>query len=184
MPLASMSKVTSTCGMPRGRRRDAGQLERAEVLVVAGELALALEDLDRDGRLVVVGRGEGLAALGRDGRVALDELGHDAALGLDTEAQGGDVDEQNVLALALQHAGLQGGADGDDLIRVDALVGLLAAGELLDELDDGGHAGRSTDEHDVRDVGDLDAGLLDDVVERLLGALEQVAGQLLELGAA
>ena len=115
-------------------RGDAGQFEGAQRLVVAGELALALEDLDGHGRLVVVRRGEGLAPLGRDGRVALDQVRHDAALGLDAQGQRGDVDQQHVLALALQDAGLQGGADGDDLVRVDALVGLLAAGQFLDQV--------------------------------------------------
>ena len=38
--------------------------------------------------------------------------------------QRGDVEQQDVLDLALEHAGLQRGADGDDLVRVDALVGL------------------------------------------------------------
>jgi hypothetical protein len=40
---------------------------------------------------------------------------------------------------------------GDDLVRVDALVGLLATGELLDEVLDGGDAGRATDEDHVID---------------------------------
>ena len=135
------------------RRRQAGQLEHAELLVVGRDLALALEDLDLHGRLVVVGRGEDLRALGRDRGVALDELGHDAALGLDAEGQRGDVEQQDVLDLALEHAGLQGGADGDDLVRVDALVGLLAAGQLLDQVGDGGHPGGAADQHDVVDVG-------------------------------
>ncbi|MBG9885548.1 glutamate dehydrogenase, partial [Bacillus toyonensis] len=163
-------------------RGDAGELEGAQRLVVARELALALEDLDRDRRLVVVGGGEGLAALGRDGRVALDELGHHAALGLDAETQRGDVDEEDVLALALQDAGLEGRADRDDLVRVHTLVGLLA-GLALDEIGDGGHTGRSADEHDVRDVADLDAGLADHILERLLGAVEEVLGEVLELRA-
>ena len=166
-----------------GRWGNALELESSEVLVVSGELALALEHLDRHGRLVVIRGGEGLAAFGGDGRVALDELGHDAALCLNTEAQGGDVDEQYVLALTLQHASLESGANGDDLIRVDALVGVFATGELLDEFDDGGHTGRSTDEHNVRDIRDLDSGLFDDVGEGLAGALKQVGGELLELGA-
>ncbi|EMY33630.1 NAD-specific glutamate dehydrogenase [Arthrobacter crystallopoietes BAB-32] len=165
-------------------RRDAGQLKGAQRLVVPGEFTLALEDLDGDRRLVVVGGREGLGALGRDGRVALDQLGHHTALGLDAQGQRGDVDQQHVLALALEDAGLQGGADGDNLVRVHALVRLLAAGHFLDQVVHGRHAGRATDEHDVVDVGNLDAGFLDDVVERLLGALEQVGGQLLELGTA
>jgi hypothetical protein len=47
MPLASMSKVTSTCGTPRGAGRDADEVELAEQLVVVRHLALALEDADR-----------------------------------------------------------------------------------------------------------------------------------------
>ena len=131
MPLASMSKVTSICGTPRGAGAMPVSSKVPSGLLSRAKLALALEDLDRarDGWLssAVVKTSD---ALGRDGRVALDELGHDAALGLDAEAQRGDVDEQHVLALALEDAGLQGGADGDDLVGVDALVGLLAAGQL------------------------------------------------------
>jgi hypothetical protein len=80
--------------------------------------------------------------------------------------QRGDVDEQDVLALTLEDTGLQGGADGDDLVRVDALVGLLATGELLDQLGDRRHAGRAADEDHVVDVVDRDAGVLDDLLER------------------
>ena len=45
--------------------RDPGQLEHAELLVVSGDLALALADLDLHPGLVVVGRGEDLRPLGR-----------------------------------------------------------------------------------------------------------------------
>src|SRR5699024_10582770 len=70
-----------------------------------------------------------------------------------------------------------------DLIRVDALIGVLAAGQFLDDLGHCGHAGGTTHEHHVVDVGHGDAGVLDDVVERHLGAVQQVGGHLLELGA-
>jgi len=76
--------------------------------------------------LVVLGRGEDLAPLGRDGGVALDQAVHDPALGLDAEAEGRHVEQEDVLHLALQHAGLDGRTDGHDLVGVDALVGLLA----------------------------------------------------------
>ena len=56
------------------RGRDAGQLEHAELLVVRGDLALTLEDLDLHRRLVVLGGGEDLRALGRDRGVPLDQL--------------------------------------------------------------------------------------------------------------
>ena len=73
---------------------------------------------------------------------------------------------------------------GDDLVGVDALVGLAAAGQLAHDVGDGRHPGGATHEHDVVDVLDVDAGVLHDVAEGLLGALEQVCGELLELGAA
>ena len=53
-------------------------------------------------------------------------LRHHAALGLDAERQRRDVEQEDVLDLALEHAGLDRGADGDDLVGVDALVRLLA----------------------------------------------------------
>ena len=168
-----------------GRRRDAGQVEGSEQLVVAGELTLALEHLNRHGRLVVRRGGEGLAALGRDRCVALNELRHDSAgpaqARLDAEGKRGDVNEQHVLAVAGDDARLERGADGHDLVGIDALVGLLAAGQLLDDVRHGRHTGRSADQHDVVDVGDLDSRVAHDVVERLLRAFEEVLRHLLEL---
>ena len=99
------------------------------------------------------------------------------------ERQRGHVEQQDVLDVAGQHAGLDRGADGDDLIGVDAAVRLLA-GQLLDLLLDGGHAGHAADQHDVVD---RRRALLLGVVERLADrrdrAVEQVRGQLVELGA-
>ena len=70
MPLASMSKVTSTSNLPWGRR-DADEIELAEHLIVGGHLALALEHADGDGVLIVFRRRR-LALLGRDGGVAVE----------------------------------------------------------------------------------------------------------------
>ena len=164
-------------------RRQAGQLEVAERLVVPGEVPLALVDLDHHRRLVVVGRGEHLGPLGRDRGVALDDLGHHAALGLDAEAQRGDVEQQDVLDLTLQHAGLQAGAESDDLVGIHTLVGFLATGQLLDELHHGRHPGRTTDQDHVVDRADADLGVLDHRVERAAAAIQQVGGEPLELRA-
>jgi hypothetical protein len=49
MPLASMSKVTSICGMPRGAGGMPIQVELAQHLVVGGHRALALEHPDGHG---------------------------------------------------------------------------------------------------------------------------------------
>ena len=150
MPLASMSKATSICGMPRGAGGMPVSWNLPSDLLYGRHLALALQHVDLHRRLVVLGRREDLALAGRDRRVALDELGHHAALGLDAERQRGDVEQQHVLDVAGQHAGLDRGADGHDLVGVDAAVRLLAR-ELLDLLLHGGHAGHAADEHDVVD---------------------------------
>ena len=175
MPLASMSKRDLDLRDAARRRRDAGQLELAQRLVVGRHLALALQDVDLHRRLVVLGRREDLRLARRDRRVALDQLGHHAALGLDAERQRGDVEQQDVLDVAGQHARLDGGADGHDLVGVDAAVRLLA-GELLDLLLDGRHAGHAADEDDVVDLRDaLVLGVVERLADRADDAVEQVA---------
>ncbi len=126
MPLASMSKVTSIWGTPRGAGGMPVRSKRPSDLVVRRHFALALQHMNRHRGLVVLGGGEDLALPGRDGGVALDQPGHDAAQRLDAQRQRGHVQQQNVLDVALQHAALDGGADGDHFVRIDALVRLLA----------------------------------------------------------
>ena len=105
------------------RGRNADEIELAEQLVVGRHFALALEDPDGDRALVVFGGREHLALLGGNGRVALDEAREHAAQRLDAERQRGHVEQQHVLDVALQHAGLDGGADRHHLVGIDALVG-------------------------------------------------------------
>src|ERR1700722_620767 len=124
MPLASISKVTSICGTPRGAGGHPNQIELGEEFVVGRHLALPLEDADGDCRLIVLGRRENLAALGRYGSVAIDQLGHDAAKRFDSERQRRHVEQENVLDIALQHPGLDRRTDCDHFVRVDTLVRL------------------------------------------------------------
>ena len=154
------------------------------VLLYIAISRLALEHVHLDRGLVVLGGREHLRLARRDGRVALDQPGHHAALGLDAERERGHVEQQHVLDLALEHAALDRGADGDDLVGVDALVGLLAD-ELLDLRLHRRHAGHAADEHDVVDLATASSPAS---VERGCcvgrdGALEQVVGELLELRA-
>ena len=48
------------------------------------------------GRLVVVGRGEDLLLLSRDGGVSFDQLGEDATLGLDPQRQRRHVQKKDI----------------------------------------------------------------------------------------
>ena len=165
MPLASMSKVTSIWGAP-GRRRDADQLEVAQQLVAVGHLALALEDLDVDLGLAVVGGGEHLER--RVGMVVLRSMSLViTAAGLDAERQRGRCSRMS-LTSPLSTPARRNGADDHDLVGVDPLVGLLAAGELLDELDHHGHPGRAADQHRMVDIDQALLGLGLPVGDRLV----------------
>ncbi|EAP89694.1 putative NAD-specific glutamate dehydrogenase encoded in antisensegene pair with dnaKJ [Oceanicaulis sp. HTCC2633] len=163
-------------------RRNAHKVELTQQLVVRRHFALALEDPDRHSGLIVVRGGEGLGLLGRDGRVAVDETGEHAAQGLDAEAQRGHVQQQHVLHIALQNAGLDGGAHGDHFIRVHALV-RVATEEAFHRFLDLGHAGHAAHQHHIVDFGRRNARILERVLARLDGALDQVVHQAFQLGA-
>src|SRR5258708_14578295 len=65
--------------------RDAFQPEAAQTPVVACQFALALQHVDIHRRLIIFCRAEGLALARRNGRVALNQLGHHATHGLNTQ---------------------------------------------------------------------------------------------------
>ena len=171
-------------GNTTGRGRNAGKLELAEEVVVLGHRALTLEHLDQDNGLVVGSRREDLALARGNGGVAGDELGHDTTRGLDTEGQRVDVHEDELLSslLAREDTGLDGGAEGDGLVRVDTLGSLLVE-EVLDEGLDLGDTGRATDKDNVVDLILLELGVLEHLLNGLEGLLEEVHVELLELGA-
>jgi hypothetical protein len=177
-----MSNVTSICGTPRGAGGKSDQVELAEHLVVGRHLALALEHADRDRLLAVLGGGEHLALLGRDRGVAVDQPGEHATQRLDAERQRRDVEQQHVLDVARQHAGLNRRADRHHLIGVDALVRLLAE-QLLHDLLDLRHAGHAADQNHFVDLSRRDARVLHRLTARLDRLLHEVIDQRLELGA-
>src|ERR687894_237769 len=165
------------------RRRDADELEVPDKLVVGRDLALALIDLDLDRVLVVVRGRESLTLARRYSRVSLDQLGKHAALGLDAKREGRDVEEQHVLDLTGEHAGLDGRTYGDDLVRVDAPVGLLAR-DLLDLLLHRRYARRAADEDDLIDLALLQPRVAHRLAHRAGRPLDEVGGQVVELRAA
>ena len=135
-----------------------------------------------NGGLAVRGGGEDLALGGRDGGVAVDQAGEHAAHGLNAQGQRGDVQQQHVLDVAGQHAALDGRADSDALVRVDVAVRLLA-GHLAHGLLHGRDTGAAADQdHAVHLIGGH-AGVAQRVLHRRDGAVDQIAGQLVELRA-
>ena len=140
--------------------------------------------MDEDGGLVVSRGGEDLRLAGGDDGVTGDELGHHTTGGLDTESKGVDIHENDVTGALLtgQNTTLNGGTESNSLVRVDTLAGLLAGEELLEEGLDLGDTGGTTNQNNVVNVGLLDLGVLEHLLNGLEGLLEQIHVQLLELG--
>ena len=169
-----------------GGGRDAGEIEGTEGVVVLGHGAFTFEDLDVDSGLVVGVGGEDLRLLGGDSGVALDEGGHDTTGGLDTEGEGGDVEEEETFGLlgltTVEDEGLDGSTVGDGLIRVDGLVEFLTTEEVRDEGLNLGDTGGATDKDDFVDGALVDLGVGEDALDGLEGGAEEVTAELLEAG--
>ena len=150
---------------PARGRRQANQVELSEQLVVSGHLALALQHLDLHLGLHVGGGRELLRLLGRDGCVAVDELGEHAAQRLNAQRQRRHIQQQHVRDLARQNTALDSSAHGDRLVRVDALAG-RAAEDLLDNSLHLGHARLPADQDDVIDLRLAEAGVLEALLAR------------------
>jgi len=174
-------------GDTAGGRRDTIEMELTEQVVVLGHGTLTFEDLDQHTRLVVSVGGEGLGFLGRNGGVALDELGHDTTSGLKTHGQRSNIQKQQVLdgrvAATGEDGSLDGGTVGDSLIGVDGTVWLLAVEELLDELLDLRDTSGTTDKHDIVDLALVETGVAHALLARSDGVTEVVHAELLEASA-
>ena len=107
-------------------RRNAVEVERAEVLVVARKRALALQHFDFHARLIVAVGRKDLRLPRRDRGVARNHRRGHAAGGFDRQRKRSHVEQEHVFDVALEHAALDGRADRDDFVRVHTLVRLLA----------------------------------------------------------
>src|SRR5699024_12419189 len=68
-------------------------------------------------------------------------------------------------------------------MRVDTLVWFFTTGHFLNELGNGWHTSRATNEDDVVDLGNGNAGFLEDIFEWTASAFQQVRSHIFELGA-
>src|SRR5690606_37952480 len=164
------------------RRRDVGQVETAQRLVLRRLLALTLQHVDGYGSLIVVRGREHLRLLGRAGGVLLDQRGHHTAHGFDTQRQRGYVQQQHVLHVTGQYRTLDRSTHGNRFIRVDVFARLLAE-ELGNGLLHQRHTGLTTHQDHFVDLGYIQAGVLHGDAARLDTALDQLLDQRLQLGA-
>ena len=126
---------------------------------------------------VLIGR-EFLGLSDRDRRVAGDDLFRQPAHGLNPEGQGRDIKQQGVRTHG-QGLGLQCGAHGDDLVRVD--IGKRFTPEQFRDLaTDQGNAGRAANQNHALDVVRRDLGVVQNVLADAEGAGNQGRDQFFE----
>jgi hypothetical protein len=111
----------------------------------------------------------------------VDERGRDAAERFDAKGQRRDVEQKHILHVALQDAGLDRRARSDHLVRINATVRLLAE-QVLDRLDDLGHARHAANQNDLLDLAGRDAGVLERRLDRPDRPLDKVINERLQLG--
>ena len=150
-------------------RRDTGELEFAQVIVVLGQGAFTFEHLDQYSGLVIGSSRETieiksahlsrrmygmhlhLALFGRNDRITRDQFGKDTTSGLNTERERVDIDKDNITQalVAGEDTTLNGSTVGDGLIGVDTL-GRLLPKVLLEELLDLGDTSGTTNKDDLQ----------------------------------
>src|SRR3984957_11635145 len=114
-------------------RRNSNELEFSQRSISTGYRAFALQHVDFDRRLIIRSSREYFRLPGWNGRVALNQNGHHAALGFNTQRKRSDVEQQNVFHFAAQNAALNRRADCHHFVRVNTLVGFFAVEEALDD---------------------------------------------------
>ena len=138
--------------------------------------------MDINGRLVIRSRGEYLALVRRNRRVALDNLRANTAEGFDTQGQRRNVEEQYVLNFADQYTALNSSTNGYAFIRVNAL-GRFFGQELTDSFLNSRDTGRTTDEDNLVDIAAGKVSISHSLAGRFHRAFYEITGQFIELSA-
>src|SRR5690606_27291411 len=141
----------------------------------------ALEHPDGYRSLAVLRGREDLTLLGRDGRVAIDQTGKHATQRLDPEAQRSYVEQHNIFDVTQKNARLNGSTQSNHLVRVHTLMWFLAKefGHFLNDL---GHTGHTTDQHNLVNVRSRQARILERRLAWFDRRLDQITDQRFELG--
>jgi hypothetical protein len=160
---------------------DTGKSEVTDQLVVSNKLSLTLENSDLDGSLTLSGGREDLGLLGGDRRVSVDESSEDTTESLDTKRQRSNIKQEDISDLTGKNSTLDRSTNGNSLIGVDGLVGLLAK-DGLDSLNDLGHSGHTSNEDNLINLGRGDTGILEGLLDGLDGSLNKRTDKSLELG--
>jgi hypothetical protein len=170
--------------MPAGMGGMPLSVKRASERQSLGQLALALQYVQLEARLVVGVSGELLRLRGRDRRVAgQDALDH-AAHGLDAERERQHVEQQHLVfgSAAGQQIGLDGGAQRHHLVGIDGGE-RLAPEQLGHVAADERHTRRAAHQDHAVDLVRPDAGVAQGALDGAARALRERRDQRVELGA-
>ncbi len=158
------------------------QNEATDGLVVNGHGSFALQDMNLDRRLTIGSCREDFGALGRNGRVGVDEVRHDPAERFDSQRERRHIEQHDILHITGQHSALNRRADRNDFVGIHAAVRFLSE-ELAHELDHTRHSGRTADEDNLVDISVAHLGVGQRFLARYEAALNEIFGDLLKLRA-
>ncbi len=155
---------------------DAGQLKGSQQFVIGCQCALALEDFDLDGRLIVGGRRKDLWR--RVGIVVLRSIS--GAMTLPRVAipsvSGVTSSSSTSLTSPDKHGRLDRRAERDDFVGIDAFV-RIAAEHVLDCRLNGWHARLTADQDHLIDVAGLQIGIFERLTDRRHRRFDQIRRQ-------
>ena len=163
------------------RWSDVAQVKLAQRLVGRRALTLTLQHVNGYRVLVVFCSREGLVGLGRNRGVLLNQFGHDAAHGFNTQRQRRHVQQQHVAATTRQHFTLNRSTHGNGFIRVHVFAWLFTK-EVFHRVLHFRHTGLTTDQNHVVNVVHAQASIFDGCAARLNRTADQVFYQAFKFG--
>src|SRR5579875_66650 len=161
-----------------GSRWNTIQDKGAQRAVIFGKLALALQHIDLHARLVIAGGRKDLALLRWNGCIAVNQAREDAAQSFDAQRERSHIEQENILHITGQYAGLNGGSYGHHFVRIHPSV-RLAVEDAFDQRLHRWHTGLTTYQHNLVDIAGTNTCVGKGSHHRLAGFLNQLLNQLL-----
>ena len=159
------------------RRRNIGEVEFPDGLVIAGKLTFALQNMDFDPGLIVGRSGENFRFPRGNGGVAFDQFREHAAQRFDAQGKRRHIEQQHILDFPFENSALNGRADRHDFVGIHALMGRFVD-ESMSGFNHPRHAGHPTHQDQFVDFFRSETCILQAILHRRDRPLEQVIAQL------
>ncbi len=133
-----------------------------------------------NGSLIIRRRGEDLALFRRNGGVSFNNLCGNTAHGFNTEAQRCNVQQQDTLDIAAEHAALNCRADRNTFVGVNAFERFMTH-EGFNSFLYSGDSRRTADHQHLVDLACGKTGILERLTDRPHGGFDQIRSHFIEL---